>query len=288
MLIKEWVPPTLGQNWQYFYSENHLCPLQWHYHPEFELTLTRNARGIRHIGGDSSQFNELDLAIIAPNQPHTWQAEYTGKHQQVQVAFFTLTWLETLVQQGMPELRPLCLWLSQIQQGIIFSPVITNKLEAHFSELHELRGLPRLMCLLDILQQLQNDHEMRVLTSPLLKQQGDIRLAAALNFMQQHYTEVITLDDLARVAKSSKATIKRLLNVQMNTHFSALLAQLRINHACNLLSSSQLSIPILAQQSGFLSLSMFYRKFSELKDCTPKIYRNTFSQTKSKNKLTLP
>jgi AraC-like DNA-binding protein len=275
MIVREWVPPTQGQGWQYFYTADQICPFQWHYHPEFELTFTYNAHGMRYIGGDAAEFGTLDLALVAPNQPHTWQAHSNTdeSEQTVQVAFFTLEWLQTLAEQGVPELRPLCLWLTQIKQGVVFGEAMTQALQPKFKALHELRGLARLMCLLDILCRLQYDTEMRLLQGHTAAQVQDTRLANALSHLQQSYTQPVTLDDLAKVAKTSNATLKRLFAQQMQTSFSALLAQLRIGHACNLLLTSKQAIPALAQASGFPSLSQFYRKFAELKNCSPASYR---------------
>lgn len=54
----------------------------WHYHPEFELTFTRGARGTRYLGRDVRQFDTLDLVLVAPNQAHTWHSR-TGSDSMV-------------------------------------------------------------------------------------------------------------------------------------------------------------------------------------------------------------
>ena len=47
-------------------------PFQWHYHPEFELTLTLNSRGQRYIGDAIAAYDDGDLVLLGPNLPHTW------------------------------------------------------------------------------------------------------------------------------------------------------------------------------------------------------------------------
>lgn len=276
MLVREWIGSAEGQSWQYFYSKDQLCPFLWHYHPEFELTFTQNARGIRFIGGDASEFTDPDLALVAPNQPHTWHAHADIGLKEVQVAFFTQSWLHNLATQGAPELLPLCQWLAQIRTGVIFGKTMTRALASRFAELHRLRGLARLSCLLDILSHLQSDPEMRLLPGQTISTEQDRRLNAALAYLQDHYAGTVTLDQLAVAAKASPATIKRLFFSRMNTSFSQLLAQLRIGHACHLLLTSEQTIPALAEASGFPSLSQFYRKFAEIKGCPPAIYRKTY------------
>src|SRR5262245_45670040 len=47
-------------------------PFQWHYHPEFELTLTLNSRGQRYIGDSVADYDDGDLVLLGPSLPHTW------------------------------------------------------------------------------------------------------------------------------------------------------------------------------------------------------------------------
>lgn len=277
MLVREWVGSTQGQGWQYQYYADTLCPFLWHYHPEFELTYTRNASGLRYISSDVERFASPDLVLVAPNQPHTWHAEprADGGQQEVQVVFFTLAWLQGLEAQGMPELHALCRWLAGIRKGIVFSPECAEDLAPQFAELHQLRGLPRLNCLLGLLDRLRQDTTARQLEG-LSGHITDRRLQLALDYLQAHYAEPVTLDALANASAASPATLKRLFAQQMHTCFSALLAELRIGHACNLLLTSAHSIPWIASSSGFPSLSQFYRSFAAQKSCTPAAFRRQY------------
>ncbi|MCG2584973.1 AraC family transcriptional regulator [Massilia sp. TS11] len=271
MLIREWVGASDGPGWRYLHEVCQGCGFFWHYHPEFELTFTRGGRGTRYIGSDADSFGDLDLALVAPNQPHTWHSPEAGQDKEVQVIFFTLDWLRGLAGHGASELNALVHWLAQIQTGAVFSPAFSARMAPHFARLAQSEGLARLGCLFEILGQLQHDRELRLLQGYRAGVE-DRRLAAALAYLQAHYTEALSLDDLAAAARSSPATIKRLFAQQMQTSFSALLAQLRIGHACRLLQGEQ-PIPVIAEASGFPSLSQFYRKFQELQSQSPAAYR---------------
>lgn len=276
MLVRQVVESAEGQNWQYFYAKEQLCPFFWHYHPEFELTFTQHAHGIRYIGSDTAKFSSQDLALVAPNQPHSWHMAPEGGLKEIQVAFFSLGWLQNLANQGAPELLPLCYWLAQIRVGVVFSQKITRQLKPRFAKLHQLRGLARLSCLLDILSCLQQDTNMRMLQGFQAVEIQDRRLNAALVYLQNHFAEAVTLAHLADAASASTTTIKRLFSKQMNTNFSALLCQQRIGHACQLLLTSEQAIPAIGQASGFPTLSQFYRQFAILKNCSPASYRKQY------------
>jgi len=50
-------------------------PFNWHYHPEFELTLTVNSRGMCFVGDHVGPYDDGDLVLIAPNVPHAFQSQ---------------------------------------------------------------------------------------------------------------------------------------------------------------------------------------------------------------------
>ncbi|WP_299755993.1 hypothetical protein [uncultured Boseongicola sp.] len=47
----------------------------WHYRPEFELSLTVNSRGMRFVGDHVGQYEDGYLVLITPNLPHAFQSQ---------------------------------------------------------------------------------------------------------------------------------------------------------------------------------------------------------------------
>src|SRR5204863_1940434 len=74
-------------------------PFQWHYHPEFELTLTLNSRGQRYIGDAMAGYDDGDLVLLGPNLPHTWcsaeKIDARAPHHAI-VMWFTEAWRESM------------------------------------------------------------------------------------------------------------------------------------------------------------------------------------------------
>ena len=56
----------------YYRGHPHYC---FHYHPEFELVLTRGSAGKRVIGNTIQEYFRKDLVLIGPDIPHTWVSE---------------------------------------------------------------------------------------------------------------------------------------------------------------------------------------------------------------------
>jgi len=278
MLTREVVNYSHGQCWHYQRLDVKQVPFAWHYHPEFELTLTRRAEGVRYVGGDVTRFGEPDLMLVGPNQAHTWQAtpRADGRLQQVQVIFFTGEWIEQLAAAGLPELSALAQWLRGAQNGVEFSRPCASRMLTRFDRLDAARGARRLGCLLEILDDLARDDGARFLDGARRLELIDQRTESALDWLHRHYREPLTLADLAAAARSSTATLKRLFRRQLHENVSGLLAQLRIGHACHLLITTCLPVRIVGEQSGFPSPSHFYKQFFAAKAMPPGAFRRRY------------
>lgn len=278
MLTREVVNYSHGQCWHYQRLDVKQVPFAWHYHPEFELTLTRRAEGVRYVGGDVTHFGEIDLMLVGPNQAHTWQAtpRADGQLQRVQVIFFTGEWIEQLAVAGLPELSALAQWLRGAQNGVEFSRACASRMRTRFDRLDAARGPKRLGCLLEILDDLARDEGARFLDGARRPQLIDQRIENALDWLHRHYREPLTLADLAAAARSSTATLKRLFRRQLHESVSGLLAQLRIGHACHLLITTRLTVRIIGEQSGFPSPSHFYKQFFAAKSISPGAFRRRY------------
>ena len=278
MLIREVVGRSHGHNWNYLSHCGEPCPFLLHYHPEFELTLTRNSRGTRYVGSDVQAFGELDLVLVGANCAHTWDCAEDNKRAriQVQVAFFTPDWLRQLEAEGLPELHALNQWIAGVRQGIVFSPAMIAQVLPYFDRIEAARGLDRLLALLQILNALPHDSDARHIGAFGVKPGGagsDRRIEAALAFLQQNYRSAVSLDDIAAAAATSCSTLKRLFQERLEMSVTDLLIQLRIGHACHLLASTDFAINRVASESGFNNLGHFFRQFAAQKRCTPAEFR---------------
>lgn len=279
MLIREIVGRSIGHHWHYVGHNGISCPFLWHYHPEFELTLTRNSCGVRYLGNDVQAFGELDLVLVAPNCAHTWHSNEgaDSSRTRIHVAFFTLEWLQTLADGGLPELLALNRWLSGIRQGAVFTRDLAERLVPVFQTLETARGLKRLAALLQILDALPGDAARHLgigpTAGPMAPGGSDRRVDAALSHLQQHYQGAISLDQVAGIAATSPSTLKRLFRERLGMSVTDVLIQLRVGHACHLLISTGHPIHRIASESGFNNLGYFFRQFAAQRGCTPEEFR---------------
>lgn len=96
----------------------------------------------------------------------------------------------------------------------------------------------------------------------------------ACNYINQHYQENITLEEVASVSGFSKFHFTRIFKQCMDMTFYEYLNERRITKAEELLYTTVLSVTDIAMQSGFSSISAFNRTFKTMKGCSPSEYRN--------------
>ncbi len=96
-------------SWRLLIRELETIPFEWHFHPEYELTLTLNSAGERYIGDNISDYHHADLTLVGPNIPHTWQSQHhldPTRPQKVYVLWFDQAWVDNLLR-SFPEFSPL-------------------------------------------------------------------------------------------------------------------------------------------------------------------------------------
>ncbi|MFA9466369.1 MAG: helix-turn-helix domain-containing protein [Velocimicrobium sp.] len=96
------------------------------------------------------------------------------------------------------------------------------------------------------------------------------------NYISEHCTEELTLEEVASYAGFSKYHFTRLFKQFTNISFYKYVNKKRIATAETLLINPQLTITDVALRSGFSSPSAFIRMFKILKSCTPTEFRQMY------------
>jgi len=94
-----------------------------------------------------------------------------------------------------------------------------------------------------------------------------------MTYIQQNYQRKITIHDLANTASMSKSYFCKFFKQMFGKTAIEYINQYRIEKACELISSSNLTLLDIAMGVGFDNFSYFIRKFKEIKKITPSQYR---------------
>ena len=98
-------------------------------------------------------------------------------------------------------------------------------------------------------------------------------ITAAMGYINSHYQEDLSLDDVAAFAGFSRYYFSRSFKKQTGYSFKDYLSQKRMQVAMDLLIRTNRPMKDVAIDSGFGSVATFNRVFRESKGCTPTQYR---------------
>lgn len=259
-------------------------PFQWHYHPEYELTLTLNSRGQRYVGDSIAAYDDGDLVLLGPNLPHTWcSAERirAGRPHHALVMWFTEEWAASLTGP-LAEMRGLAALLGRAGRGIAFSPAAAAKVRPAVEAIPREKPAARLLGLIGALTALAEDEEARPIAGPgsnrvSTHSPDKARIERVLDHIHAHYRESITVETVAELACLSLSGFHRLFRRHTRLTLSDYVAELRIGQACSLLINTTRPIAHIADEVGYRSLANFNRRFRTQKGMTPRAFRRSFS-----------
>jgi AraC-like DNA-binding protein len=263
-------------------------PFLWHYHPEFELTLTLNSRGQRYIGDDVSNYDDGDLVLLGPNLPHTWCSAEKIDASQPHIAlvmWFTEGWGENITG-SLTEMKPLAALLSHAGRGIRFSHEAALRARPMIESIPPSQPIARLSRLMEVLVLLASDRDAAPIAGPAAAMRtvdspDRARITRVLDHLHANYRERIAIGDLADVAALSISGFHRLFRRHTQLTVTDYVAQLRVGQACALLVNTERPIAHIADEVGYANLANFNRQFRALKRVTPREFRRQFEAAKA-------
>ena len=95
-----------------------------------------------------------------------------------------------------------------------------------------------------------------------------------IRYVHSNYREPLYLHELAQHFGMNRSRLSSDFKKNLGVGFVEFLHEVRIRHACSLLTSTDMSISEVALEVGFNSFKTFSRVFHDLKKMTPREYRN--------------
>jgi len=258
----------------------HDSPFAWHHHAVWELRLTLNSRGFRHVGHDVAPYDDGDLVLVAPEVPHCWCSALRVRDTQppmARVICFSDTWARALAHVC-PEMSALQALLTWARPAVQFSPAVADGVRPTIEHMADQDAPARLVSLLRVLEQLSRDADAQRIGAAAvcrrdLPLSADVRVRRVLDVMHRRYAEALRLADLAAMACMSVSAFHR--TFRKHTQCSAMdyVTKLRIGHACRLLLHTDRTVSRVAEDVGYGSLALFNRQFKALKGVPPSAFR---------------
>ncbi|MEP6613050.1 MAG: AraC family transcriptional regulator [Mucilaginibacter sp.] len=259
-----------------------------HRHKEVQITWILRGEGTLIAGNNMHDYSAGDIFLIGANLPHVFKSnpEYFAPNSTKQIEALSIFFnpggdLASLF--NLPEMKPALIFIQQYQQGIKLPHHVTDKVSQIMSTLNKGSGsdqmihfLYLLKCLTGIKSKLQPISTYGNL--PGITENEGIRISNIYNYIMQHYSEPITLEDVARVAYMTPESFCRYFKKHTGHTFVSFLNQVRINEACKKLIAHKFeSINAVAYKCGFQSITNFNRVFKYVIGNSPRGYLDNYN-----------
>ncbi|NLU95344.1 AraC family transcriptional regulator [Chitinophaga sp. Ak27] len=248
----------------------------WHKHVEYELILILKGHGTAMIGDYVCDYSVNDLFFLAGNLPHWFRKNHPKMTGAALVVHFTNDcWGEGLLQ--MAEMKAIQSLL-QKNNGIQLEKNLKKEVMESMQLMHHKKGFEKLMLLLQCLQKIGLSKQYKILTEDFTDTSNVVNpvIEKVIDFSFKHYQEKVTLKQVAAIANMSIPNFCRFFKKNIKKTYFDFLRDLRISHACKLLTSGNQPILDICYESGYKSWAHFSKQFTEVKQQTPSQYRKTY------------
>lgn len=275
------------------------CELvRWHHHEECELHLIVETSGKVFVGDYIGTFEPGQLILTGPHVPHNWISRMPDD-SVCDLRDMVVHFQQSVVQQAselITELRDLEPLFERAKSGIAFNDIPLEEAQRDMANLRESRGIERVGLFLSFLNRLNQSRDYQLLSTVQMQSSADEhtleRINLVVDYVMLHFERAITVQEVAQRINMSETHFSRFFRKATGLRFIAFLNRIRIQRACELLSTSDDQITAISYAVGYNTLANFNRQFQELKGVTPREYRSASrerlvgdeqSRTKRKN-----
>lgn len=241
-----------------FDDQNPLWNYTRHSHPYIELLFFLDGKSELEVSGMQLSVSLFDAVAYPAGWKH--QEEITPERRREVICL----WID------LPELRlpsPIHLHDRDEAIGRLFQMI--------YGEAKRKRPEPLLL-----------EQEIKTLLMLMLRSQSEAKaaegvLAYVVQYLHAHYTEPITLEQLAQMEHISKSYLSRRFRQQTGMSVIRYVNRLRVEASKRLLIGSKLRVNEIAYQVGFESPKYFYRVFKAAAGASPAAFRKSYTSERT-------
>lgn len=257
-----------------------------HQHREYELNFVENAAGVKRIVGDSvEEVGDYDLVLIcSENLEHAWD---NGRCTSPDIREVTIQFSPDLLSGSLMaknQFASIVRMFRAADHGVAFPMGTIMKVYSCLDGLaSETEGFTGFLKLLEILYVL-SVNEYRVLASSSFshaeRNPESRRVQKVKQYINDHYTEQLRLDDLSRLVGMTSTAFSRFFKLRTGKTLSDYVLDIRLGFAARMLVDSTRNISEICFECGFNNLSNFNRIFKSRRGVTPKEFRAMYKKNK--------
>ena len=262
--------------------------LPLHKHVEYEIMLFTQGSGKQFVGEGVSDYKAGDMALIGSNVPHLHlchtklDATSASNPEEKGSAGEAIQFRSDIFpgqMEGIPDYHLIHDLLQKSQYGIRFyDEGLFDEMLEMVREFDSAGYTSRIVCLLRMLEKLHDCQHFRLLSDTAYNQANlipDVKepVNKVYAYLYNHFKEKVTLGEIAEFVNQNPAALCRYFKQRTDRSIFQCLAEIRIEHACKLLTYSKMNVSQIAYESGYNSVTHFVAQFEKITKRTPSEYR---------------
>lgn len=252
----------------------------WHWHDELELILIHQGTIVAGAGQTAVTLKAGEGCFIKAGTLHNiWKAdnspcEYRSVvfHPRLIGSMDSIFWLHYIQPIGEPNFPQMIPFLAGDAYDFpaFFSRLWQVQEDKNAGYENDIRYL-----LTKFTAQLSNT-PIEKERQPSDREARDMeRMKAMLSFLEAHYAEELTLEQIAESASVSVTECMRCFRRSIGVSPIRFLKERRLQRTADMLRHTERSISEIAASCGFLDMSYFTKAFRQLYNVTPTVYRSS-------------
>lgn len=252
-------------------------PGTWHWHSYFEITWVLEGRGNYFVNGQEYTMEKDDIIIFNNVEPHGWKL--LGGNMKLLVMIFSPEFVAEKISVFDTEyLKPFVERGSNFKNRVGHEETVNGEIRTSIREIYQewndrKEGYPLMIKanVLRILTMLIRAYQDETKSGEMLKEKKNAmkRLEQAFTYINAHYCEKITLEEVASSVYMSSNYFSSYFRKVTNISFSDYVTRLRVNRARELLREDGANVTEIAMECGFNNISNFYRLYKKHMGKTP-------------------
>ncbi|KAA6351676.1 Virulence regulon transcriptional activator VirF [termite gut metagenome] len=253
----------------------------WHFHSQYEIIYVKESTGLCFVGDCIEAYSDEFFILLGSNLPHYMRSSdiYKTGNKDLRVKGTIIQFEKDFMLHSInyyPQFLQIKMLLEESRRGICFPKEVSEKIGKLVEIVPNLQGIQQITDFLLILQNMAIS-EKKYMASSLYYETfpslGNKRIEKIISFINDNYTRDIDLKEIASMSAMNPSAFCRYFKENTGKTFTQYVTDMRIGHACKLLSLKEMNIAQICMECGFESISHFNRTFKQITRFTPTQYQ---------------
>jgi AraC-like DNA-binding protein len=282
-ILLEQLKPGADQSLTIGVFQDNLEKSTWHYHTHYEISFITEGSGKRIVADSIEEFSPGDLIFLGLKLPHVWIPEKKKPANERALESVYLQFNTSLLSAeilNLPEFANVKNALRLSERGVKVGGATLDEVSGLMLKLPYFDKFDRILTFYRILDRIGSSNSVSLLASEgyMIRKfrSSNERISRIHEFLMSNFLERVDLNKIADLVHMAPGSVCRFFKSQMGLTIFEYLNKIKVDYACSLLLSKDLTIVTVGYDCGFNNLSHFNKQFRKITGKTPSEYRKLF------------